>query len=69
LTKGEWETRGGAVEQIFGVHTNPTETKRNLTCEKQNEFGFIVSGRPYFLVVDNWELPFALPTSPFLDSF
>jgi len=43
--------------------------KRNRTCEKQNEFGFIVSGRPYFLVVDNWERPFALPTTPFLDSF
>ncbi len=26
-------------------------------------------GRPYFLVVDNWERPFALPTSPFLDNF
>ena len=49
--------------------TNPTETKRNRTCEKQNEFGFIVSGRRYFLVVDNWERPFALPTSPFLDNF
>src|ERR1035437_372217 len=50
-------------------HTNPTETNRNRTCEKQNEFGFIVRGRPYCLVVDNWERPFALPTSPFRDSF
>jgi hypothetical protein len=37
--------------------------------EKQNEFGFIVSRRPYFLVVDNWERPFALPPISFLANF
>jgi len=56
----------GRADLAHFSHTNPTETKRNRTCEKQNEFGFIVSGRPYFLVVDNWERPSALPTSPFL---
>lgn len=40
---------------------------RDPTCEKRNEFGSIVSGRPYFLVVDNWELRFARPASPFMD--
>jgi len=25
-------------------HTNPTETNRNRTCEKQNEFGYINRG-------------------------
>src|ERR1035437_5176670 len=46
-------------------HTNPTETNRNRTCEKQNEFGFIVWGRPYFLVLVNWESLSALPTIGF----
>ena len=57
------------ADLAYFSHTNQTETKRNRTCEKQNEFGFIMSGRPYFLVVDNWERLFALPTSPFLDNF
>ena len=58
----------GRADLAHFSHTNPTETKRNRTCEKQNEFRFIVSARPYFLVVDNWERPFALPTRPFLDN-
>src|ERR1700726_1320404 len=59
----------GRADLAHFSHTNPTETNRNRTCEKQNEFGFIVSRQPYFLVVDNWERPFALPPSPFLDNF
>jgi hypothetical protein len=44
----------------------PNRNEAESDLRKQNEFGFIVSGQPYFLVVDNWERPFALPTSPFL---
>jgi hypothetical protein len=53
------------VLQIW--HTSRTQTETHRTCEKQNEFGFIVSGRPHFLVVDNWERPLAVPMSPFRD--
>jgi len=57
---------GLCARSVLNLHAR---TARNRPCEKQNEFGFIVSRRPYFLVVDNWERPFALPPSPFLANF